>query len=78
MLPPRRPRRALATPWTTVRWRCLPGKLFHQSVNHITISLNSHAHRGWMSNGRELLATVMMNTEQAPMVRHHFSASPLQ
>ena len=56
----------------------LPGKLFHEGVNHITISLNSHTHRGWMSDGRELLATLMLNTEQTPLVRHHFSASPLQ
>lgn len=40
--------------------------------------LTGHAHRGWMANGRELLATLTLNTEQAPLVRHHISASPLQ
>ena len=56
----------------------LPAKLFHTGVNHITISLNSHGHRTWMADGRELLATLMLNTERTPAVQHRFSASPLR
>jgi len=55
----------------------LPGHLFKNGINTITISLNDHNHATWTVKGVELQATLTMNVGRKPLVLNHYSASPI-
>lgn len=56
----------------------LPARLFREGVNQISVSLNNHMHSTWLSENRELVATLFIEPGKQPLIKHRFSASPLK
>ena len=50
----------------------LPDVLFKAGVNMITVTLNNHGHMFWTYDGKQLLATVYINSQADPFMTYQF------
>lgn len=55
----------------------IPQAWLQDGVNQIAISLNSHNHENWVSEGHNIMSSVFFDLSQTPIVLHDFSSQPL-
>jgi len=55
----------------------IPGKHIQKGMNQITVTLNSHGHRAWQKEGKDVLSTIFINTENQTIISHQFSTFPV-
>lgn len=56
----------------------IPAKWLKDGVNQVAISLNSHAHENWMSDGHNIVSSVFFDLSKDPIVLHNFTSQPLE
>lgn len=55
----------------------LPANLFKQGPNSISVTLNNHGHMYWTQGGKKVVATLFINNNAEPLVKHRFASFPV-
>lgn len=54
----------------------LPGHLFDDGVNQITVTLNNHGHMDLVQDDQQILASLFVDPSASPAVVHRFASHP--
>lgn len=55
----------------------IPSAALNEGVNQVAVSLNSHYHENWVSEGHEIMSSVFFDLSKEPIILHSFSSQPL-
>lgn len=55
----------------------IPGTLFREGMNLVTVSINNHGHLYWTSAGRQILATLFIDTQAPDFISYRFESFPV-
>ena len=55
----------------------LPQSRFSQGTNSISVSLNNHGHMYWTNANKKVVATLYIDSNEPPLIKHKFESFPV-